>query len=80
METVGALHFVGFKNDRYWNAVKVFGLPDFYHRNWDMRARQEVVPGDVAVFAVGSADDPPKPIGWDDSQQDILARGGKEFL
>lgn len=77
---MGALHFVGFKDDRYWNAVKVFGLPDFYHRNYDMRARQEIVEGDVAVFAVGSIDDPPKSISWDDSQQDILARGGKEFL
>jgi hypothetical protein len=34
-----ALHFVGFSDDRYWNALKVFGLPDFYHRNWDMRAK-----------------------------------------
>lgn len=76
-----ALHFVGFKDDRYWNAVRVWGLPDFYHRNWDYRARQEIVEGgDVAVFAIGSIDDPPRPIGWDDSQQDILARGGKEFL
>lgn len=72
-----ALHFVGFKDDRYWNAVAVFGLPDFYHRNWDVRARQEVVDGDVAVFADGSIDDPPKPISWDDSQQDIIARGQK---
>lgn len=75
-----ALHFVGFKDDRYWNAVKTFGFPDFYHRNWDMRARQEIVCCDVAVFAVGSIDEPPKPVSWDDSQQDILARGGKEFL
>ena len=75
-----ALHFVGFKDDRYWNAVRVFGLPDFYHRNFDLRARVEIVPGDVAVFAVGSIEDEPKQIGWDDSQQDILARGGKRFL
>lgn len=75
-----ALHFVGFKNDRYWTAVSVFGLPDFYHRIWDYRARCEVVEGDIAVFADGTIDDPVKPIGWDDSQQDILARGGKEFF
>ena len=74
---VVALHFVSFKDDRYWNAVKVFGLPDFYHRVWDMRARQEIVEGDLAVFATGSIDDPVKPISWDDSQQDIIARGRK---
>jgi hypothetical protein len=45
------IHFVGFKDDRYWNAVKVWGLPDFYHRVWDVRARQEVSPGDVVIFA-----------------------------
>jgi hypothetical protein len=75
-----ALHFVGFKDDRVWNARRIWGQPDFYHRNWDMRARQEVVWGDVAVFATGSIDDPPKPVSWDDSQQDILAYGGKELV
>ena len=24
------LHFVGFKDERYWNAVKTFGKPDLY--------------------------------------------------
>jgi hypothetical protein len=73
-----ALHFVGFGDgERYYRAVAVFGLPDFYHRVWDARARQEVVPGDTAIFATGCIDDPPKPISWDDSQQDIIARGRK---
>jgi hypothetical protein len=78
--STGLLHFVGFKDDRYWNAVRVFGLPDFVHRNWDVRARQEIVEGDEAVFASGSIDDEPRAVSWDDSQQDILARGGKGFL
>ena len=30
-----ALHFVGFRGEEYWNAVKAFGLPDFVHRGWD---------------------------------------------
>lgn len=79
-----ALHFVGFKDDRYWNAVKVFGVPDVVHRIWDERARQEIAPGDVAIFAEGSIDDPCAidkhtglPISWDASQQDIIARGMK---
>ena len=45
------IHFIGFRDDRYWNAVKVWGLPDFYHRIWDNRAKQEISPGDVVIFA-----------------------------
>lgn len=48
-----ALHFVGFNDDRYWSAVKVFGLPDFIHRGWDMRAQREIAPGDTVLFASG---------------------------
>jgi hypothetical protein len=35
------VHFVGFRDDRYWNAVKVFGSPQFIHRGWDLRAQRE---------------------------------------
>jgi hypothetical protein len=83
-EPMPCLHFVGFKDDRYWNAVKIFGRPDFYHRIWDVRARQEIVPGDVAVFANGDETMPlyhnaktGELLSWDDSQQDIIARGTK---
>lgn len=48
------LHFVGFRDDRYINAVRVFGRPDFIHRGWDLRARREIAAGDVVVFAKGS--------------------------
>lgn len=46
-----ATHFVGFKNDRFWTAVRTFGRPDFIHRFWDRRAVAEVFPGDRVVFA-----------------------------
>ena len=46
-----ALHFVGFRGDDYTLAVKVFGLPDFFHRYWDGRAKAEVMDGDTVVFA-----------------------------
>ena len=36
------VHFVGFRDDRYWNACRVFGLPDFIHRRWDKRAAREI--------------------------------------
>jgi hypothetical protein len=47
------IHFVGFKNDRYYNAVKVFGKPDFIHRHYDHRAFADFAPGDTVVFADG---------------------------
>lgn len=61
------LHFVGFKDDRYNNAVKVFGKPDFVHRFWDRRAADEVCEGDVAVFATGDEFAPVNPFAYDDS-------------
>ena len=44
------LHFVGFRGDEYNRAIRVFGPPDFIHRDWDWRAFHEVAPGDVVVF------------------------------
>lgn len=48
-----AVHFVGFKDDRVLNALRVFGQPDFWHRLYDQRAIAEIVPGDTAIFADG---------------------------
>jgi hypothetical protein len=46
-----ALHFVGFTDDAYTRAVRVFGEPHFIHRYWDKRAVDDVAPCDVVVFA-----------------------------
>ena len=53
-----ALHFVRFNrfDQRFSNAVAVFGKPDFLHRVWDLRARREIMDGDVIVFAKGESD------------------------
>ena len=53
------LHFVGFRDDRWWNAIRVFGRPDFVHPKWDQRARREIALGDVIVFAEGDETSPP---------------------
>jgi len=60
------LHFVGFRDERYLNAVRVFGQPDFIHRGWDLRARREIMPGDTVVFAKGSFDQAPRPQSFND--------------
>jgi hypothetical protein len=61
------MHFVGFKDDRWWNAVKTFGKPDFIHRHWDRRAVAEVCEGDIVVFAKGDEHETPCEFAYDDS-------------
>lgn len=62
-----AIHFVGFSNDRYNTAIKVFGTPDFVHRFWDYRAVQEVMENDIVVFANGDETQNVNPYAYDDS-------------
>lgn len=50
-------HFIGFKDDRYWNAVRVFGRPNYFHAGWDLRSRGEIADGDLVVFAEGTERD-----------------------
>ena len=50
---VTLVHFVGFRDERYYNAVRVFGEPDMVHETWDRYAADDVAPGDLVVFAEG---------------------------
>lgn len=54
------IHFVGFRDDRYWSAWRVWGVPSFVHRVWDKRARREIADDDVVVFATGDWQQEPK--------------------
>ncbi|MCR2834749.1 hypothetical protein [Parerythrobacter lacustris] len=54
------VHFVGFRDDRYWNAVRAFGPPDMVHEAWDRYAADDVAPGDLVVFAEGAANQEPR--------------------
>jgi hypothetical protein len=60
------VHFVGFKDDRYWSAVKAFGPPHYIHRGWDLRARRELDDGDLVVFADGPHDQEPRVKSYND--------------
>lgn len=44
-------HFIGFRGEEYWNAVKVFGLPDFIHMWHDNRMYGDVGEEDILIFA-----------------------------
>lgn len=63
------IHFIGFRGEEYWSAVKIWGLPDVYHRLWDERAAGEIADGDLCVFAKGGPDWRPSPYNYDDSNQ-----------
>jgi hypothetical protein len=60
------LHFIGFRGEEYWSAVKVWGEPDFIHGGWDKRAAREIGDGDVLIFATGSDADEPRARSWPD--------------
>ena len=62
-----AIHFVGFSNDRYNTAIKVFGTPDFIHRLWDRRAVNEVTKNDIVIFADGDETQAVETFAYDDS-------------
>ena len=64
-----ALHFVWFRGDEYWRAVRVFGEPDFIHRGWDRRAKREIMPGDTVVFARGEFDQKPAERNFNDIEE-----------
>jgi hypothetical protein len=53
-----AVHYVGFRDDRYWNAYRVFGGPRVIHRRWDFYATRDVGPDDVVIFAQGDEAQP----------------------
>ncbi|GGD43321.1 hypothetical protein [Aureimonas glaciei] len=60
------IHFVGFKDERYLSAVKVWGPPTYIHRGWDLRAQREIEEGDTVVFADGPADQEPRAKSFND--------------
>jgi hypothetical protein len=57
---VRAVHYVGFKDDRFLIARRTFGGPVFIHRWWDLRAQRDVGDDDLVVFADGPADQVPR--------------------
>jgi hypothetical protein len=61
------IHFVGFRGSEYHSAVRVWGLPDFYHRNTDNRLWGDVAENDTVVFANGF-EDKHYPFSFNDSE------------
>ena len=55
---VRCVHYVGFRDDRYWNAYRIFGGPRVIHRRWDFYATRDVGPDDIVIFAEGDETQP----------------------
>ena len=60
-----SVHFVGFKDERYNHARKVW-KPDFIHRFYDHRCVAEIMEGDIVIFADGQPAEI-NPYSYDDS-------------
>lgn len=54
------VHFIGFRGEEYWSAVKVWGLPHVVHMGWDKRAKRELGEDDLVIFARGTEHDEPR--------------------
>jgi len=44
------VHFIGFRGEEYWSAVKIFGVPDFIHLIHDSRLYGDVGEHDILIF------------------------------
>lgn len=68
-----AVHFVAFRGEEYWSAVRVWGRPSFIHRGWDTRALREIADVDTVIFAKGTAEDPPSVRTFNDIDEAVSA-------
>lgn len=56
--TVGCTHFIGFRGNEYWSAVRIWGRPHFIHRWMDPRAFREIDwHNDIVIFAGTETED-----------------------
>ncbi|GEM_PF-2250371 len=65
------VHFVWFRGEEYWSAVKVWGEPDFVHIGWDLRAQRNLGKDDVVIFAKGPHDQVSAAVSWDDTKEKL---------
>lgn len=66
------VHYVGFRDDRFQAARRVFGGPYFIHRWWDRRAQREIAEGDLIVFAEGDENQSPRKFNAPDIDEPIV--------
>lgn len=62
------VHFVGFRGEEFWSAVKVFGYPNFIHSIHDHRMYGDVGPEDVLIFGPKANPDHISKFSWQDHE------------
>ena len=67
-----SVHYVGFRDDRFLNAFRVFGGPRIIHRIWDQRAAREIGEDDIVVFANGDEHQPISKFNGNDIDEQFL--------
>lgn len=72
------VHFVGFRDDRYWNAVRVWGPPDMIHEAWDRYAADDTAPDDIVIFAEGEWNQKPRSFTVEAARSREAKRSGRE--
>lgn len=60
------VHFIGFRGEEYWSAVRIWGEPHMIHMGWDNRARREIGEDDLVIFANGHGEAPPRRFNYPD--------------
>ena len=61
-------HFIGFRGDEYFRAVRVFGLPDFIHLTHDHRMYGDVGSDDKLVFGPKAEPNRISEFSWQDHE------------
>lgn len=67
-----SVHYVGFRDDRFLNAYRVFGGPRIIHRIWDQRAAREIGEDDIVVFATEDEHQPINKFNGNDLDEEFL--------
>lgn len=72
------VHYVGFRDDRFLNAYRVFGGPRIIHRLWDQRAIREIGEDDLIIFANGDEHQPVSKFNGNDLDEEAFKSKGRK--
>jgi hypothetical protein len=50
MMSAPRLHFIGFRGEEYWSAVRVWGRPDFIHEYATWSVLGDCAPDDTVIY------------------------------
>lgn len=67
-----AVNYIGFRDDRYWRAYRIWGGPRMIHKAWDRRAQRDIGPDVVVIFAEGDEHQPLARWNGDDIDERLL--------